>query len=128
MIVVRNTYVPPRELGQRIAPNTTPPATRAPLLKRGGDRKEKGGPLFGSASEDKLRAFFLFCGFSLIFSGGACGWLRAARRGTRARLRRWRLASCPWRGPPPPLRPSRPPSPCPLRGPGRGSRAGAARS
>src|SRR5712664_1947763 len=41
MIVLRNTYVPPRELGERIAPNTTPPATRAPLLKRGGDSKRK---------------------------------------------------------------------------------------
>src|SRR5258708_21839688 len=86
MIVLRNTYVPPRDLGQRIAPNTTPPATRAPLLKRGGDRKEKGGPLFGSASEDKLRAFFLFCCFFLIFSLRACRLLRAARRRSRAWL------------------------------------------
>src|SRR5882762_8572592 len=62
--------------------------------------KEKGGPFLflGPPPSNKLRAFFLFCCFSLIFSGGACGWLRAARRGTPARLRRSRLPACPSRG------------------------------
>src|SRR5882672_10293563 len=58
MIVLRNIYDPPRDLGladgERIAPNTTPPAARAPLLKKGGDRKEKGGPFSsGAASEGR---------------------------------------------------------------------------
>src|SRR5882672_732907 len=56
MIVLRNIYDPPRDLGladgERIAPNTTPPAARAPLLRKGGDGKEKGGPFL---FRDRLR-------------------------------------------------------------------------
>src|SRR5439155_11098078 len=85
------------------------------LLEKGGDRKEKGGPFVvgGPPPSNKLRAFFLFYGFSLIFSGGACGWLRAVRQARTARLRRWRFPACPWRGGALPRRPSGPWAPWP---------------
>src|SRR5882762_7627655 len=112
--------------GDRTPPR---PLSRAPLLKRGGDRKEKGGPVVvgGPPPSYKLRAFFLIYGFSLIFSGGACGWLRAARRATRARLLRWRFPACPWRRAALPRRPSRPRSPWLRPSRGRGSRCRRAR-
>src|SRR5437773_10457741 len=44
----------------RISPNTTPPATRAPLLKKGGDRKEKAARFCcWAASEHQTPRFFL---------------------------------------------------------------------
>src|SRR5438309_1551850 len=134
MVVLRNIHDPPRDLGladsERISQHTTTPAARAPLLKEGGDRKEKGGPIVveGPPPSNKLRTFFFFCGFSLIFFGGACGWLRAARRGTPARLRRSRLPACPSRGAALPRRLSGPRSPWPRPGRGRGSRCRRARS
>src|SRR5437762_710047 len=109
---------------------TTPSPAATPLLKKGGDRKEKGGPfvVVGPPPSNKLRAFFLFYGFSLIFSGGACGWLRAVRRGRTARLRPWRFPACPSRGAALPRRPSGPRSPWPRPSRGRGPRCRRARS
>src|SRR5437762_3385646 len=124
--ILRGRFQPTPKGYHRIPPR---PLARAPLLEKGGDRKEKGGPFLvvGPPPSIKLRAFFLFYGFSLIFFGGACGWLRAARQATRARLLRWRFPACPWRGPALPRRPSRPRSPWLRPSRGRGSRCRRAR-
>src|SRR3981081_1346193 len=103
MIVLRNIYDPPRELGladgERIAPNTTPPASAGtPPRERRGWKKKKWARLLllGPPPSIKLRALFLVLRLLLIFSGGVCGWLRAGRRAMPARLLRWRLPACPW--------------------------------
>src|SRR5437867_10553682 len=65
MIVLRNTCFPPRELGladrERIAPNTTPPASAgtAPQERRGTKRKRRPVFVLGAASEQQTPRVFL---------------------------------------------------------------------
>src|SRR2546426_3848561 len=101
-----------------------------PSLRKEGMEKKKAARLLliGSASEQQTPRVFLVLLLLLIFSGGACGWLRAARQATPARLRRSRLPACPSPSSALPRRASRPRSPWPRPGCGRGSRCRRARS
>src|SRR5438128_11438783 len=73
MIVLRNTCFPPRELGladrERIAPNTTPPASAGtpPQERRGTKRKRRPVFVLGAASEQQTPRVFLVL-LLLLFS------------------------------------------------------------